>query len=210
MPLWSALTAHGLPPDTQQTGFALKHFTAVGAGVDVDPILAEIDANEAMFGSFDARQRAPGTPHAQTTDIWLRGPDPEQMAADPAWVNRPHLSVFWPAWFKLPSLHGYVLGPRSLSAHIGATGIGAILITRMAPGTRIEWHTDAPYWHAREYNPKLYLPLRSNDGCVNYVEDERLVMAPGSVWSFDNMKMHAVENNGDAERIMAIICLRTT
>jgi hypothetical protein len=184
----------------------MKHFTQIGTGINVDPILKEIDANPALWGSYDIRQKVEGSPHSDTTDICLRGPDPAEMAADRTYVSRPHLSVFWPGWDLLPSLHHHVF---VLAAHIRATGIGGILLTRMQPGARIDWHTD-PYWHAVAYNPKLYVPLRSNEKCVNYVEDETLVMRPGEIWSFDNDKLHAVTNDGDEERIMAIICYRTT
>ncbi len=185
----------------------MQHFQLVAKGVPWNGIIAEVDAHPELWGSYDLRQRVPGSPHRDADDVWLRGPDPEEMARDNTVVARPHLSVFWPAWKLVPSLHPVV---GSLMGIVGATGLGGILLTRIKPVQKVHWHTDQNYWHARAYNPKLYIPLRGNDGCVNLVEDEKLVMHPGEVWTFDNNKMHAVENNGDEDRIVAIVCTRTT
>jgi hypothetical protein len=188
----------------------MRHFTQVGAGIDVAPILAELDAHPELWRSYDARQTAEDSPHTEADDIWARGPAEELQRADATTVMRPFQPVWWPAWWLLPSLHPHIFG---LAHHIRATDIGSILITRMPPGSKIGWHTD-PGWHAETYNPKLYLPLRANEQCVNAVSAdgarEALVMKPGEVWSFDNLKRHAVVNGGATERIVVIACMRCT
>ena len=90
---------------------------------------------------------------------------------------------------------------------VRAVRIGGVMITRIPPGGRIEPHADDG-WHAKYYNTKLYVVLQSNPQCVNRVEDERVSMAPGEVWYFDNLKEHEVVNDGPDDRITLIICLR--
>jgi hypothetical protein len=34
-------------------------------------------------------------------------------------------------------------------------------------------------------------------------------MKPGEAWTFDNLRTHSVENNGDTERVTLIVCART-
>ena len=70
-------------------------------------------------------------------------------------------------------------------------------------------HDDRGSWHAEWLNTKVYLPIQSNPGCLNICEDDRVSMQEGEAWTFDNLKTHSVENNGDTARVTAILCMRT-
>ena len=87
--------------------------------------------------------------------------------------------------------------------------LGGILLTKIPPGCQVKPHHDRGRWHAEFYNRKIYIPLKTNDRCVNHCEDESVVMGGGQAWWFDNLVTHSVVNDGDDERITAIICLRT-
>jgi len=91
---------------------------------------------------------------------------------------------------------------------VHATYLGGILITRIPAGQMIYPHIDVG-WHALTMTSKLYCVLAANDECINHCENEEVVMAAGSIWSFRNDVRHWVENNGDTDRIALIVTMRT-
>lgn len=174
-------------------------------GIDVLPLLAEIDAQPDLWDQHRDRKDAVGSPHAQMSDIWIRYRAREELTCRQAFIE-PHKQVFYPAWDALPAL-------RPVMEHLLAVEhpiqLGGILITRIPPGGKIAWHHDRGSWHAEYFRRKIYVPLRANDQCVNYCGDDRAVMRPGEAWFFDNLIPHAVENNGATERITLIVCMRS-
>jgi hypothetical protein len=184
----------------------MRNLVKIAAGIDTAPMLLEIARQPKLWNRHTVRKTAPETPHAAMDDIWLRYNDekPFKESGDYSKFNDEHDAKFYPEWFALPSLHQIVF---DLAHRVRAVRIGGVMITRIPPGGRIEPHADDG-WHAKYYNTKLYVVLQSNPQCVNRVEDERVSMAPGEVWYFDNLKEHEVVNDGPDDRITLIICLR--
>jgi hypothetical protein len=81
-------------------------------------------------------------------------------------------------------------------------------MTRIPPGKQVYPHHDRGTWHAEYYTTKVYIPLRANAQCVNFCGDDWEVMAPGTVWQFNNLVDHSVVNGGQTERITLICCYR--
>lgn len=188
---------------------AHKHFLKVLAGIDVAPVLSQLDAHPELWNSQSLRKAAPGSPHSQMSDIWVRYNDPSRIdLANREAFNDEHIPVWYPAWKALPALRPLVLG---LATEVQAEMIGGVLITRIPPGEGIAPHVDRG-WHV-DYYDKIYLSLRSAPGadfvCEHEGRIERLNPHPGDVYLFDNRKRHWVENNSDEDRITLIICLRT-
>lgn len=184
----------------------MNNLVKIAQGVDTAPLLLEIARQPKLWNRHAVRKNAPETPHAAMSDIWLRYNDekPFKESGDYSKFNDEHDAIFYPEWFALPSARPIVY---SLMARVQAVRLGGVMITKIPPGARIEPHADDG-WHAKYYNTKLYVVLQSNPQCVNRVEDERIAMAPGEVWYFDNLKEHEVVNDGPDDRITLIVCLR--
>ena len=176
----------------------------IASGVDVRRVNAELDAHPDLWGQNGYRTADGGSPHHDVPDIWLRWRAADELINIQAY-REPHFSAFWPAWNALPSLHPIIY---NLAAVVRATMIGGILITKIAPRKSVAPHTDDG-WHAKFYNTKVYLVLRSNPLCLNWVEDEPLNPREGDVFEFSNQKVHSVENQGHSDRVTVIVCLRT-
>lgn len=190
----------------------MSHFSLIAKDIDVAPLLAELDAHPELWNERTERS-AGNSPHREAQDIWVRYAAPEALrGAD--FMMRPHESVWWPAYEKLPSI-----GPIVLNVFIRAMGaaeykmtdrnpFGGVLITRIPPGCQVYPHHDRGTWHSEHYDLKVWIPLRANDRCVNNVEGEEMVWKPGEAWSHDNLRVHSVRNEGDSERIVLILCFR--
>lgn len=181
----------------------MSHFTLIHPHIDVAPILAELDARPDLWDRRPER-RGGTSPHRETSDIWLRYMDPALILTHD--FSKPHRSVWYPEANALPSLHDIIMQVRD--AFGGALEMGGHLITRIAPGRQVYPHHDLGTWHSEYFTDKVWIPLRANDQCVNWVEDESMVWKPGEVWQHDNLITHAVSNNGDTERICLILTFR--
>lgn len=176
----------------------MRNFLKVVEGLDVLPLLLSLQRQPELWGKNALRKEAPGSPHAEMTDIWVRFAEKEED------FPKPHFATWYPAYHALPQLRQIIF---ALMARVEATHLGGVLITRIPPGGVIQPHADAG-WHPEFYNCKLYVVLASNPKCIFRVEDETASMRPGDVWRIDNTKEHEVVNAGDTERMTLIICMR--
>jgi hypothetical protein len=173
----------------------------IADGIDVAPLLAQLDHHPELWNVHPERRMGP---HVDVSDVWVRYFD-KAVLTGPEGFRGKHPFTFYPAWFLLPELRPLVTKAIRIDR---AQSLGGVLITRIPSGGQVGWHHDRGSWHAEHFDRKLYLPLRSNSRCVNRVGRESCVMHAGQLWYFDNQIDHAVENNGDTERITLIICLR--
>jgi hypothetical protein len=176
-------------------------FHLIADAVDVVPLSLELARNEALWDSNPERRTYPGSPHAAMTDITARYmPEAEVSTAR---RGTEHRNVFWPAWHALPALRPIVFG---LMARVSAVELGSIIITRLPPGEAILPHSDAGSWAPEYYHCKAHLTV-AGKALVRCAEDECVFMR-GTVWTFDNLLTHSVQNIGDGDRISAIISMR--
>jgi mannose-6-phosphate isomerase-like protein (cupin superfamily) len=182
----------------------MRNFRLIHAGLNVSPILAELDAVP-EWGLYTERKERYGTAHGDmTADLWIRY-FPRETLHEPADYNRAGQCVFYPVWDKLPSLHPVVW---TLMASQKSVELGGILCTRLPPGGRIQRHSDAAAWHAQRYNFKCYIVLEANARCVVECDGEEQVFREGEIFEFDNTRPHSMENGGDTQRTTLIVCLR--
>jgi hypothetical protein len=184
------------------------HFQLIDEGVNIWPLLAELDAQPELWDQHKLRRDLPASPFAAASDIWVRYNDLIRLGDDRQAWNSEHVPVWYPAWHTLPSLRPIVF---DLMAKVRGEMLGGVLITKVPAGSRIEMHRDDG-WHV-QYFDKFYLSLRNPPECAFVCDDgqiqEQLVPRPGEVWLFDNRKPHRVENNGDSDRVTLIMCIRT-
>lgn len=177
-----------------------EHFSLLMEGLNIDPILEELDAAPDLWDQFPLRRTMPDSPHREMQDIWLRYADP--MPPD---AVTPFESKWWDASYRLPALMEMT---NTICDYTGAHELGGVLVTRLPAGRQIYPHHDRGPWHAEHHNFKVYLCLASNEGCINYFAGDSFVMKPGDLWRFDNQVNHMCLNNGDTVRISAIISMR--
>lgn len=185
-------------------------FKLIAAGIDVSPLLAQIDAHPGLWNARAERRVHPESPHRETDDLWLRYRHPRELTG-PASYAEPHNSVWYPASITLAAAWPII---DRLRDRVGADALGGVLMTRIPPGARVHWHDDRGTWHAEHYTMKIWLPLRANAQCVNSCLDpatdhqEDVIMQSGEAWTFSNLLPHRVLNLGDTERIALIMCFR--
>lgn len=176
----------------------MRNFLKVAEGIDVLPLLLELQRQPELWDMHRERKDTAGTPHSEMSDIWIR------HAESRSEFERPHFARWYPAYQRLPSARKIIFDAM---ARVQATHLGGVLITRIPPHGKIDAHTDVG-WHPSFYNCKLYVVLESNPSCIFRVEDERVAMQQGEAWRIDNTKEHDVVNDGETERMTLIICMR--
>jgi hypothetical protein len=182
----------------------MKNFLKIAEGIDVMPLRLAIKRQPWLWDQNTMRKYGAGTPHAQMSDIWLRYNDWANYAGDHQEFAKAHDAVWYPAYYSLPQVRPLVFG---LMAQVEGERLGAVLITRIPPGGRIDAHVDGG-WHA-EYYDKYYVQLDSAPGAKFWCEDEVFVPKRGDVYWFDNTKLHGVENDSDEDRMTLIVCIRS-
>jgi len=183
----------------------MKNFLHIASGINISPLAMALQLQPELWNNHNERKEFEGTAHKGTSDIWLRYNDLKNLKDDYVEYTKEHNSVWLPASEKLPQIRPIVFG---LMAKCEATRLGGVLITRIPAGGHVLPHSDHG-WHPEYYHLKVYVPILANTRCVNRVEDEHVIMAPGDAWHFNNTVEHEVTNNGDTERVTLIICMRT-
>lgn len=176
----------------------MKNFLRIAEGVDVVPLLLEIQRRPELWDANKDRKEYESTPHGEMSDIWIRHAESKEA------FHGPHFAKWYPAFRELPSVRKLIFDSMS---RVQASHLGGVLITRVPAGCAILPHSDNG-WHPEFYNCKLYVVLETNPKCWFRVEDEVVAMKQGDVWRIDNTKEHEVVNDGDSERMTLIICMR--
>lgn len=185
----------------------MKHFLKISEGIDVEPLLAQIDAHPELWGQFGWRKTL--WPHREMTDIWVRYNDvrPFQEKGDYRGFNDEHESVWYPAYEVLTALQPIV---SDLMRETDGKRLGGVLITRIPPSAGIAPHVDEG-WHVETYD-KFYLSLRSAPGAKFICHEggvEVLEPKVGECWRFDNRLPHSVRNDSAEDRVTLIVCIET-
>lgn len=184
----------------------MRYFTKVKDDLNFIALRHQLEQQPELWGQFGQRKHAPGSPHAQMTDIWVRYNGIENLGPH---FNDEHDSVWYPAYAKLPALKDTIF---PLMADVEGERLGGVLITKIPPGCGINPHTDKS-WHV-DYYDKFYLSISSARGAVFEcaTDDggvETLNPLNGEIWRFDNRNLHWVRNNSNEDRITLIVCIRT-
>lgn len=182
----------------------MKNFLKIGEGIDTSQILMAIQFHPELWDRYAQRKGYEGTPHLAMSDIWLRYNDPKNLEQGYDKFTSEHDPVWYPSVNELYAVKPLIF---ALMYRVQATRLGGVLITKIPPKGRILPHTDKG-WHPEYYPVKLYIPLQSNDGCVNRVENELVNMKVGEAWYFNNLVEHEVINDGEDDRITLIVCMR--
>jgi hypothetical protein len=177
-------------------------FVQLASGVDVVPVLLELYRATHLWDRNPERRLYPGTPHAAMTDITVRYMPEEQLTGLEA-RRLEHRNVFWPAWYELPSLRPMIF---ALMNRVACVELGSILLTKLPGGADILPHTDAGSWAPGYYNCKAHLTL-AGTALVHCCEAVQR-FDTGTIWTFDNLRIHSITNDGAVDRIVCIVSMR--
>lgn len=174
--------------------------------VSVSGIMTELAYAGHLWDKHTLRTTQDYSPHASgLSDIWVRF-NPlllRKPSATLEELNTPHFSEWYPARDWLPSLEKIV---ARLHGEVKWDELGGVLITRLRAGHNIAPHVDTG-WHAGKYN-KYAVQIMGDEKQRFCFEDSELVTFPGDVYTFDNSKLHWVENGSTKDRMTLIICAK--
>lgn len=91
-----------------------------------------------------------------------------------------------------------------IKSHFFNSGrVGRILLTKLKPNGEIPPHQDhGPHL---ENCKRLHLPLKTNSDVNFMVDNKNYHFKEGTVYEFDNTRLHSVSNNSNEERIHLIV-----
>lgn len=182
-----------------------NNFEKIDCQVDVSALLKQLEEHPQLWDQHPERKIGYGSPHSEMSDIWVRFRDKSELLEVKHYAES-HTPVWYPSRRILTEVERISLDMMTL---FRAVQLGGVLITKIPPSGEIKPHNDRGRWHPEFFNTKVYIPLQSNDGCINTCQDDQVNMKTGEVWVFDNLKTHSVQNNGDTDRITLIISMRT-
>jgi hypothetical protein len=178
----------------------MRNFVQIAANIDVVPILNALAINADLWNEDTLRTAFPGSPHAACDDIHVFFND---LPADPLAIIDEIQTHPRRAWAVIPQLRPLVL---DLMRRVEATQLGRVIVTRLAPGSRIAAHVDegAPATFFTRYQ----IALQSYPGALFRIEDETVNFATGDAWLVNNCAEHEVINNSAHDRIALIVDVR--
>lgn len=180
----------------------MKYFRKILDDLDFNPLLAAIKEHDSWDVQKVWKISNSGAQVLYPDNLVLRRKSDAEPNALPRPLDR-----------AKPSIR--VLGAASdlmaiVLQTIACEHLGQIIITKLLPGEKIDWHIDKlPPGTKKPYYPGRYqIPLQVVPGVRFCVEDEECYMEPGTVWWFDNQRRHAVFNDSDHARISVYADIR--
>ena len=174
----------------------MLHFTKIAQGLDIQPLLAELDTAPEMWFANTSRQRKVRC-QRNTRNIFLRAArKPLPRGAKNA--NDVHESRIARSARKFPRTLAWC---ESVADTLGGT-LGRATLVALLPHGRVFPHVDAgAYYRIRD---RFHLVLRSAGGSPLTAGDERVVMRPGELWAFNNKARHWADNPSEEPRVHLI------
>ena len=177
----------------------MLHFTRIAEGVDIRPLLAELDAEPDMWFADTSRQRKVRC-QRNTRNIFLRAPK-KPLPPGAKNANDVHESRRMRAAAKFPRALAFCEG---IADEWGAA-LGRATLVTLLPRSRVYPHIDTgDYYRIRD---RLHLVLRSPEGSPLAAGEETVVMRERELWVFNNKVRHWAENLSDEPRIHLIFDL---
>lgn len=193
----------------------MKNFLKMAEGIDVGPLLYAIMRKPDLWNQFSIRKTFNmHSVHKIADDILLRYNryEKNEDLSEKACIDLE--AVDYPAFAQLPEARPLIF---SLMARVQGERLGRALIAKLRPGISIGPHTDIIPQVSEEskkmippavYYDRYHIVLKSSAGNIFRCGDEKVHMATGEVWWFDNTKEHEVINNSMDDRIHMIIDIK--
>lgn len=191
-----------------------RDFNLIAQGADVQPYMAQLMANQDLFGIRDFRTvpRYGGelSPHRESQDIWVRHQKYAEMGAYDTeegkdCLMKPTISEWYPESLRLPAAKDMA---ECVCKTVGAIQMGGHYIIRIGAGKKVYPHRDFS-WHSTYYN-KYLVVLKTQPGVVfGWQNSGNMIPETGDLWNFENDTTHWVNNDSDEDLIIATFSVRT-
>jgi hypothetical protein len=174
----------------------VRYFRLVANGVNIGPLLAELDSQaDAWTVNIVRQHRSPAQRHTQS--ILLRT---ASYRADLGGIDN-HETIDRPMARRFPRALAFM---RRFADSVDSALCRAMIV-RLAAGAAVSPHVDhGSYYRLRD---RYHLVLCSRSGSVLCSGDEQVRMWPGELWWFDNKRVHSAVNESDGWRIHYIFDL---
>lgn len=186
----------------------MKNFRKITQGIDTTRLLLAIQRRPELWKADTYLRDYPQGPFGEVESIMLRFPvkgvlDSQIELDDHLSKYDQHESIDQPAYAVLTEARPMV---ANLMAYVQGERLGRVMVNKIAPGGRVFPHADTPV-HAN-YWDRFHIALESTAGVVFRCESERVYMAPGEIWWFQNANEHEVINNSATDRTHMIVDIR--
>lgn len=171
----------------------LNNFRKILDGINVAPILQQIEDHPEFWNIVDLRTGKPGTVHYDVSDIIMRYPRPKAHQYN------------FPAFTVLSYARDVVF---AIMTAVQGEYLGRVLISKLPPGATIPPHIDHIPGGIPLFFSRYQVPLLGEPGVEFHAGDEQLYMEPGYAYWFNNQITHSVMNNSASDRISMVIDLR--
>ena len=176
----------------------MKYFERLERGVDVAPILAEIERQPDAWVRQTGRQDKGGV-QRETAALPIRGLRKSRIRGRRR--RDVHESRYTTLSRDFPATASFI----RLVAFERDADLGRAKVARMGPHARVYPHVDRGAYYA--LRDRLHLVVKSPLGSRLCAGDEEVRMREGELWWFDNKQRHEAFNDADAERIHLIFDL---
>ena len=174
----------------------MKFFKLVGSGIDVIPLLTEIQSQKRAW-LLDTTRQDRIRVQRNTNTIFLRAQvrRPDLPANENQETRFTRISKLFPRCITF--LEGFA---KTMNA-----GLSRATIVRLKPNSQVLPHVDmGSYYFIRD---RYHLVLYSTEGSLLISGDEQVRMRPGELWWFNNKQYHEAHNDSDEWRIHYIFDL---
>jgi hypothetical protein len=184
----------------------MKYFRQVMSGIDVQPLLAQIEGHPELWSRTGAWTDGKQSVLAKMETglaakrIELRyNTTPAGLPKHPKHWNRAAWPILTEATKLIAALQ-FALG--------GIEMLGRCIISRMAPGEVIAPHTHEVQFGLPPIFETYQIPLQVDRGVRFYCGYEDCYMEPGTAWTFPNQVEHTVHNGSYRDRISMMVDIR--
>lgn len=180
----------------------MKNFLKLADGIDVLPILMQIQRQPQLWKADTYLRDYPQGPFGDTETIFIRFPPVSVTELERSQKDQ-HECVWMDGYTHLPAARGMIFG---LMGRVEGERVGRVMINKLRPGGRVYPHADSPA-HA-DYWERFHFVIQSGAGCNFRAGDETIHMRTGELWWFQNKEEHEVVNNSADDRIHMIVDVR--
>jgi len=174
----------------------MRFFRLITSGIDVEPFLAEIRANENAWTLNESRQQT-NRAHRDTNTIFIRS----AVRRTDLSIHENQESEFTQLARSLPDTVRFL---KSFARNRGAR-LSRAAVVRLKPRSKVHRHVDAgSFYFIRD---RYHLVLQSAAGSLMFSGNESVLMRHGELWWFDNKQFHEARNESDQWRIHLILDL---
>ena len=175
----------------------MKNFKQLGK-MDVSHIKMEL-ATTQLWNWMALRKKAYNSGHGDVDDIVLRFQSIEKQKPPVDFMN----DMECVDYFVQDMLPNTMESIKNMIMH---RPTGRIVIASLKPNGRIAEHIDEGNY-TLQHN-RYHLVVQTNPSVKFKCEDEEVNMPEGTIWWFDNKKVHSVENHGNIPRIHIVIDIK--